>query len=509
MCATCRNLLDGHPDAFTVLDMTTPDPAAIDLEQLRLPRIFGIETEYGVLQHPMTADDTTGRVVYDQLAKRIVKHTTGHRSGRYMPNGSRMYVDVGSHPEYATPECASAADATVAMQAGDLLLADTARHLELQQASEHAVPLTITLLRNNTDTRNETFGAHENYLVRTPAPATPIADKLLPHMVSRIIFTGAGWWRQTAGTREVLLSQRSTFTKDAVSSSTTRMRPLINTRNEPHADPKRHARLHVIGGDSNVAPAANWMKLATTGLVLLLVEHDKQALDDLQLADPIAELHQLDRCDGDGRPLMEPLRLADGRKLTPVELQQELADRVSDLDGALLTERRQLVLNRWQTLLHLLDTNPDELFGIVDWITKRRLLTAARHRRNLADNSPVLTHLDMTYHDVRPERSIFWRTAGRQLPADWQPPAAFTANQAMVQSPSDTRAAVRSAAIKAAAGMKATWQGDNCPVSPTINWDRVMVTHPNGMVRVSLPDPYATDLSVLDEFLQVLEHHRN
>ena len=231
----------------------------------RFDRIFGIETEYGVSVTGDDAPDDAGLVAMEMFAP-VVSRTRS--TNTYLGNGSRLYLDVGSHPEYATAEARDPMDALAQDLAGEAVMRRLALEAQERLRRSHGDGLTVHVYKNNADSAGHSFGCHENYLVRRYVPLTMIERQLLPFLITRQIFTGAG--RVTAGGFQV--TQRADFLDEAVSSATTRARPMVNTRDEPHADPDSYRRLHVIIGDSNRSQFATWMKMATTHLVLCVME---------------------------------------------------------------------------------------------------------------------------------------------------------------------------------------------------------------------------------------------
>ena len=241
------------------------EPASVPGGADRFDRIFGIETEYGVSVTGADAACDAGTVAMEMF-RPVVANTRS--TNTYLENGSRLYLDVGSHPEYATAEARDPMDALAQDLAGEAVMRRLALEAQERLRRSHGDGLTVHVYKNNADSAGHSFGCHENYLVRRYVPLTMIERQLLPFLITRQIFTGAG--RVTAGGFQV--TQRADFLDEAVSSATTRARPMVNTRDEPHADPDSYRRLHVIIGDSNRSQFATWMKMATTHLVLCVME---------------------------------------------------------------------------------------------------------------------------------------------------------------------------------------------------------------------------------------------
>src|SRR6187402_796271 len=252
-------------------------------------RIFGLETEYGVTctyrgQRRLSPDE-----VARYLFRRVV--SWGRSSNVFLENGARLYLDVGSHPEYATPECDSIYDLVVHDKAGERIL----EHLLLsaeQRLREEGIRGVIYLFKNNTDSAGNSYGCHENYLTSRQDDFSHYVEVLIPFFVSRQIFAGSGKVLQTARGAMYCIAQRAEHIWEGVSSATTRSRPIINTRDEPHADAERYRRLHVIVGDSNMSEWSAFLKVGATDLVLAMVE-EATVLRDLTLENPIRAIREI------------------------------------------------------------------------------------------------------------------------------------------------------------------------------------------------------------------------
>src|SRR5436309_4828379 len=278
-------------------------------------RIFGLETEYGVTctyrgQRRLSPDE-----VARYLVRRVV--SWGRSSNVFRRNGARLYLDVGSHPEYATPECDSVPDLVVHDRAGERILEGLLVDAE-KRLHDEGIAGEIYLFKNNTDSAGNSYGCHENYLVSRHGEFGRLADVLIPFLVSRQLICGAGKVLQAPRGAVFCLSQRAEHIWEGVSSATTRSRPIINTRDEPHADAERYRRLHVIVGDSNMAESTTLLKVGATDLVLRMVEAGV-VMRDLGLENPIRAIREISH-DVTGR---RPVRLANGREISALEIQQE------------------------------------------------------------------------------------------------------------------------------------------------------------------------------------------
>ncbi len=275
-------------------------------------RIFGLENEYGVTctlrgQRRLSPDE-----VARYLFRRVV--SWGRSSNVFLENGARLYLDVGSHPEYATPECDSIADLVVHDKAGERILEGLVRSAE-QRLREEGIRGEVYLFKNNTDSAGNSYGCHENYLVEREGDFTKFTDVLIPFLVTRQVYAGAGKVLQTARGAMYCVSQRAEHIWEGVSSATTRSRPIINTRDEPHADAERFRRLHVIVGDSNMSEYTTFLKVGTTSIVLRMLEEDPRPWRDLTLENPIRAIREISH----DVTCRRRVRLANGRELSAVE----------------------------------------------------------------------------------------------------------------------------------------------------------------------------------------------
>jgi Pup amidohydrolase len=323
-----------------------------------------------------------------------------------LTNGARFYVDH-AHPEYSSPECSNARDLVIWDKAGERILEDAAR-----RAAVTLPPGARVLVhKNNTDGKGAAYGTHENYLVPRSVPFGRLTRELLPFFVSRLLYVGAGRLGNEFGEADVpfQLSQRADFFEVEVGLETTLKRPLMNTRDEPHADPERYRRLHVINGDANLCEVATFLKVGTMLLVLDLIE-DEQLGPPPSLAEPVRAFHQVSH-DLTGR---QPLRLDDGATATPLELQwhylEAVKRAVKDRD---LTAVEVEVLERWEAVLATAEADPRALSGKVDWATKLELLEGYRDRHGLDWDHDRLKMVDLQYHDVRQDKGLYQRLAAR------------------------------------------------------------------------------------------------
>ncbi len=448
-------------------------------------RVIGLETEYGI---SCTVDGRRG-VPIEDLARRMFRHVVswGRTSNVFLENGARLYLDVGSHPEYATPECATALEAVVHERAGDRIIDDLAVRTQAS-LDEEGIPGRVRVFRNNTDFSGNSYGSHENYLVLRDGPFQPLADALLPFLVTRQVFAGAGKVLRTPGGAAYVLSQRAEHIWEGVSSATTRSRPVINSRDEPHADPDRFRRLHVIVGDSNMSDFVTWLRVATCDLVIRLFE-EGGALDVPLLKDPTRAIREVSR-DLSGRG---PVGLADGRELPALAVQVRyleaverfLADRYPDDQAA------AHVAAEWRRILEALERDPSSLARELDWVAKLQLIEALRERDGLALDDARIAMLDLAYHDVSPSDGLHHRLVrqGRMV--------SLTAEEDVVRAmtvPPRTRAELRGRFLRAAREQQR---------DVTVDWVHLKV---NGDTQrtVMCKDPLIWDDARVDRLIQEL-----
>ena len=435
---------------------------------MAIAKVFGIETEYGiaavgqpdfnpVLSSSMLISSYAGalrRIRWDYEDESPLRDARGFEPPQardvseedlglanvILPNGARYYVDH-AHPEYSTPECLSPRDLVVHDKAGERILE---RSLEVVAVDMPQTPR-LSVYKNNSDGKGNSYGTHENYLMDRATPFADIVRDLTPFFVSRQVFTGAGkvgfegGWddRSKAGYQ---LTARADFFETEVGLETTLKRPIINTRDEPHADPEKYRRLHVIVGDANKCEVAQFLKVGTTAIVLKMIEDG--FLPDFSLANPVAALHEVSR----DLDLASSLELADGRRMTALQLQGEyleLARKYVDREDD--TSENREVLDRWETVLLGLAEDPMSLARQLDWVAKLRVLDGYRGRDDLSWSDPKLRAIDLQYHDVRRDKGLYERLAAAgkvdRIITDAE------VEHAIMEPPEDTRAFFRGRCI--------------------------------------------------------------
>jgi proteasome accessory factor A len=374
-------------------------------------RIFGLENEYGVTctfrgQRRLSPDE-----VARYLFRRVV--SWGRSSNVFLRNGARLYLDVGSHPEYATPECDHISDLVTHDKAGERILEGLQVDAE-QRLHEEGIAGEIYLFKNNTDSAGNSYGCHENFLVGRHGEFGRLADVLIPFLVTRQIISGAGKVLQTPRGALFCVSQRAEHIWEGVSSATTRSRPIINTRDEPHADAERFRRLHVIVGDSNMSEITTQLKLSSTDLVLRMVEAGT-VMRDLTLENPIRAIREISH-DMTGR---RKVRLANGREASALEIQWEYLEKVQDfVDRHGVDDAGRDMVDLWARTLNAVDTG--DLASVareIDWVAKYQMIERYRAKHSLALSSPRVAQLDLAYHDIHRDRGLFYLLQRRGLMA--------------------------------------------------------------------------------------------
>jgi len=474
-------------------------------------RVMGIETEYGIsvpgdpTANPMMLSGhvvnayasahgvRSGRASWDYADEAPLRDARGFEINRaladpsqltdiedptlanvVLTNGARLYVDH-AHPEYSSPEVMTPRDVVAWDRAGELIMLEAVRRLS-------AVPGTagVNLYKNNTDGKGASYGTHENYLMRRETPFTDIVRHLIPFFVARQVIVGAGrvGIGQDSRTPGFQLSQRADFFEVEVGLETTLKRPIINTRDEPHAVADLYRRLHVIIGDANQCDVANLLKVGTTSLVLAMVE-DGALTRDLTVAKPVATLHAVSH----DPSLRTQLTLRDGRRLTALELLWEYYEA-----AAAYLDARGLggdddpdtaeVMRLWADVMTRLGTDIMSCARDLDWVAKLQLMEGYRDRDGLAWSDPRLSAIDIQWSDVRPEKGLFHRLAERGRITSLVD--AVEVKAAMTEPPEDTRAWFRGKCLEKFSGQVAA-----------ASWDSVIFDVPGrqALQRVPMLEP--------------------
>jgi proteasome accessory factor A len=450
---------------------------------MAIRKVCGIETEYGIVlrgvgeSNPVTASSLLINAYVSQQQRKVEWDFEDESPGRdargfaregsmapevethlvnaVLTNGARYYVDH-AHPEFSTPECADARECVRFDKAGERILARS------MQAALQVLPpgQDIVVYKNNSDRKGNSYGTHENYLMDRAVPFGRIVQHVMPHFVSRQIYTGAGkvGSEVLSGDSQIpfQLTQRADFFEEEVGLETTLKRPIVNTRDEPHADAQKYRRLHVIVGDANLCEVATLLKVGVTAIVLAMIEDDYFGDVDLTLAAPVQSMRKVSY----DLTLAKPLELADGRSMTALEMQWELLDlakKYAEDRGleAVDDEVGRDVLDRWESTLSSLEVDPTSLVRQLDWVAKHQLIDAYRSRHSLEWDDPKLAAMDLQYHDVRPAKSLFARLDTEHVVSSEAVDAAIT------EPPEDTRAYFRGKCLQRWAGSIAAANWDS------------------------------------------------
>jgi proteasome accessory factor A len=449
-------------------------------------RIYGLENEYGVTctlrgQRRLSPDE-----VARYLFRRVV--SWGRSSNVFLANGARLYLDVGSHPEYATPECDSLFDLIAHDKAGELILGQLVDSAE-ERLAEEGIRGDIYLFRNNTDSAGNSYGCHENYLTSRDDDLGHYTEVLIPFLVTRQIYAGAGKVVHTARGAQFSLAQRAEHIWEGVSSATTRSRPIINTRDEPHADSDRFRRLHVIVGDSNMSEYATFLKVGACSLVLRMLEDPGVVLRDMSLENPIRAIREISH----DPTCTRPVRLSNGRELSALQIQSEYLERaLRYAQHHDLSPQEKQALDMWEHVMVGLAEDPLSLDREIDWVIKYRLIEAYRARHDLSLTSPQVALLDLQYHDINRERSVFYKLQHRNMVDRVVTDAAIT--EAVEQPPQTTRARLRGEFIRRAKERKRDY---------TVDWVHLKLND-QAQRTVLCKDPFKSHDDRVDRLIESL-----
>jgi len=396
-----------------------------------IKRILGTETEFGIATNDPTALDPvsnsillinsyphlpSGHAIWDYENENPLLDARGfevegekERPGpeynkllnKLLHNGGRLYVD-GAHPEYSTPECTHPLDLVVYEKAGERIM-DMCREIasRLRGGPDH-----FLVYKNNTDGKGNSYGYHENYLVSRSLPFARLVETLVPFMVTRQIYAGAGKVGAENRTEPVTyqISQRADFFEVLTDLNTMVKRPIMNTRDEPHADPQKYRRLHVIVGDANMSEYSTYLKVGTMALVLSMIEEGHE-IPRIALEDPVRSIREISR----DTNLKNKVKLRDGRALTAIEIQREYLNAAVQYCASCGSDTITTdVLNRWGYVLNKLEEDPMQLSRELDWIIKKELLLSYMNKKNCGWDDPRIPLMDLQYHDLRLDRGLYY-----------------------------------------------------------------------------------------------------
>jgi len=445
---------------------------------MAIPKIVGLEQEYAIALAGVrdfdpvdlsflvvNAYDKATKAIWDyeqesplldargfkrEGEETVISTRANYRINNLLVNGARFYVDH-AHPEYSTAECRSALDAVAVDKSGELVL----RHAAAAAQRRRPDTGNLVLLKNNSDPKGNSYGTHENYLMATeaylrlfpkyPGYPTVTMQALVPYLVTRQIFCGAGKVGSENGTGscDYQISQRADFFETLIGGQTTHTRPIVNTRDEPHADKERFSRLHVIIGDANMSEVSGWLKVGVTQMVLGLIEDDAFA-EDLTLDDPVRSLVEIShdptvRC---------KVKLKSGIEMTAIEIQRRYLEvaRAHYDGGCDGPADHQKLLATWARVLDGLQHDPMSLGREIDWVIKKRLIDRARSRKSLGWRDARVAQMDFRYHDIEPKKSLYYILEAQGQVDRMLDDARI--RHFVTDPPEDTRAYFRSACLK-------------------------------------------------------------
>lgn len=452
-------------------------------------RIMGVETEFGVAAYDGATPVLTPEEISRYLFRPVV---ASYRSSNiFSRNASRLYLDVGSHPEYATAECDSLSQLIAYDKAGELLFNRLAAQAD-EALARDGVQGTTRLFKNNVDSQGNSYGAHENYLISREIVLKSASRKLLPFLITRQLLCGAGMINKG----RFVISQRADQVWEGISSATTRTRPIINTRDEPHGDSRRFRRMHIIVGDSNMSECTFALKVGSTQLVLEMLEAGFD-VPDLELANPIDHMRDI----ADDMTGQTDLIL-DGRgTLTALEVQRAFKDAAKRWlevrpDEGTPNEELARVVDLWSRTLDAIETGDFSLVDQeIDWVIKWKLLTQFKHKLDCEWDHPKLAQVDLTYHDINRDRGLFYLLERKGLAKRWIDDAAI--EQAADHAPATTRAALRGKFLEAVREHNA---------SHNVDWVHLKVNRPDPRT-VELQDPFANTDERVDSLIEYVREH--
>ena len=444
-------------------------------------RIFGLENEYGLIFFPNGRVYLPMEKILGYIFEGLIPNSWP--SNAFLVNGARFYQDTGCHPEYSTPECDNLRDLVTHDKAGERLL-EACLPVAERRLKDEGLSGTIYIFKNNTDSMGNTYGCHENYLMRRELDFWRVTEQLIPFFVTRQIFTGAGKVSKIAGKAHYFISQRAQHIHEKTSSSTTSSRSIINTRDEPHADAEKYRRLHIIVGDSNMSEWSTYMKVGTTALVLGLVEEGR-VIGGVELEDPVRSIRDVSR----DLTMKKKVKMEDGRELTAIEIQRLYLDQVARYAATLGEPEADELVRRWSTVLDHLETDPMGLCRMADWAIKYQLMTTYMAKKNCGLDDPRIALADLQYHDVNRARGLYYllERDGRaeRLTTDAE------IERAMTTPPQTTRAKVRGDFIKFAKERNRSY---------TVDWTYLKL---NGYWEETIlcMDPFASTNKRVDELI--------
>ncbi|MEW1980065.1 Pup--protein ligase [Citricoccus sp. NPDC079358] len=473
-------------------------------------RIMGVETEFGVHYSHPGSRPLTPEEVARYLFRPVVEW--GRSSNVFVSNGSRLYLDVGSHPEYATAECSTLDELVAVDKAGERVMQEL-----IDEATGHmradGFTGTIYLYKNNADSAGNSYGSHENYLLNRRTEFRRLSEALIPFLITRQLVSGAGkaigvrtgvsdgGLHGSGGTEGPMsgppephfaFSQRADHVMEGISSATTRSRPIINTRDEPHADAAEYRRLHVIVGDSNMSETTQLVRFGATDLLLRMIEAGTP-LGDHQLANPIRAIRQVSH-DLTGTAQLE---LRNGGHRSALQLQRHYLAQATAFvrEHGPHHDRVPAVLDLWERTLEAVESGDySRIDTEIDWAIKHRFLSRYAAKNSLDWDAPRIAQLDLSYHDITPQRGLFSLLQSRGAAARFLDDAAI--EDAVEHPPPSTRATLRGRFIRAARDARQTY---------SVDWTHLKLND-RPLQAISIKDPFQTESDRLDALIEHLRH---
>ena len=453
------------------------------------PRIFGLENEYGLIFSPNGKVYLPIEKVLGYIFEGLIPNSWP--SNAFLANGARFYQDTGCHPEYSTPECDNIRDVVIHDKAGERLLESCLPSAE-ERLKEEGLSGDIYIFKNNTDSMGNTYGCHENYLMKRDMDFWKVTEQLIPFFVTRQIYVGCGKLLKLSGKTHYFISQRAQHIHEKTSSSTTSSRSIINTRDEPHADAEKYRRLHIIVGDSNMSEYTAYLKLGTTAIVLSMIE-EGYTVNGLELEDPVKAIREISK----DTSLKKRVRLEDGREFSAIEIQRAYLERAQEyLEAQESDPVMEDIIEQWGWVLDQLEEDRMQLSREIDWIIKKELMYSYADSKGCGLDDPRLSLMDLQYHDVKRSRGLYYllekMNMVRRIATEDE------IQRAMAEPPQTTRAKIRGDFIKFARERNRSY---------TVDWTYLKL---NGYWEETIlcMDPFSSTDRRVEELISAAAGHR-
>ncbi len=413
-------------------------------------RIYGLETEFGLLFTSSGRANLPPESALLYLFENLFSRQS--RTNIFLKNGARLYQDTGCHPEYATPECDDVLELVIHDKAGERILESLIESAEKRLMRE-GVKGRIYIFKNNTDSVGNTYGCHENFLIRRHIDFQKIAEQLIPFLVTRQIYSGSGKVLKTSVGYHYFISQRAQHVYQKVSGATTSSRSIINTRDEPHADRERYRRLHVIVGDSNMSEYSTYLKVGLTALVLGVLEGGGSF--GLELEDPVRAIRQISR----DPTCRVRVSLMDGRRMSGIEIQREYLELVNGYYSGVRRDKVvEDLIGRWGYVLDQLSEDPMGLSREVDWVIKKRIIENYMMRRGVDWDDERVLIMDLQYHNISRTKGLYYLAEAKGLVK--REFGEVDVQNAIENPPQTTRAKIRGDFVREANKLKKSYSVD-------------------------------------------------